>query len=68
VAFDALDKAVLRIMMLAFVARVIAPKIFPAAYIEWIALAAACWFLSFALLAWRYIPYLCQARVDGKVH
>jgi uncharacterized protein involved in response to NO len=68
VIFDRLDKAVLRLMMLAFVARIVAPQLFPAAYLYWIALAAACWFFSFTLLAWRYIPYLMQARVDGKEH
>jgi uncharacterized protein involved in response to NO len=68
VVFDTLDKTVLRLMMLAFVARIVAPQIAPAAYLYWIVLAAACWFFSFALLAWRYIPYLMQERTDGKEH
>ncbi len=68
VVFDMFDKIVLRLMILAFVARIVAPQIVPTAYLHWIALAAACWFLSFTLLAGRYIPYLMQARIDGKVH
>lgn len=68
VQFDALDKTALRIMLAAFLARIVAPQFAPSAYLYWIALAAACWFLSFALLAWRYIPYLLAARVDGREH
>lgn len=68
VVFDTLDKSVLRVMILAFVLRVIAPQLHPAGYAYWIYLAAACWFISFVLLAWRYIPFLMQPRVDGKEH
>jgi uncharacterized protein involved in response to NO len=67
-AFDALDKLALWIMMLAFVFRIIAPQIYPAGYTYWIYLAASCWFACFALLAWRYIPFLMQPRIDGKEH
>ncbi|HEU0219667.1 MAG TPA: NnrS family protein [Gallionella sp.] len=68
VVFDALDKLALWIMMLAFVFRIVAPQIYPAAYTHWIYLAASCWFACFALLAWRYIPILMQPRIDGKEH
>lgn len=68
VTFDTYDKTVLRIMIFGFVVRVIAPQFNPAGYIHWIAMAAACWFVCFAMLAWRYIPYLIKARVDGKEH
>jgi len=68
VVFDRFDKTALRIMILAFIARILAPQITPDAYVYWIAVAAAGWFCCFALLAWRYIPYLMQARVDGKTH
>lgn len=66
VVFDARDRSVLWVMMAAFVFRLIAPWFDPADYARWILLAACCWFISFALLAWRYIPFLWQARVDGK--
>jgi len=68
VAFDALDKLALWIMMLALAVRVVAPQIYPTAYAHWIHLAALCWFACFALLAWRYIPFLMQPRIDGKEH
>ena len=68
VVFGGVDKLALKIMMLAFVFRVIAPQFYPAGYTLWIGLAASCWFACFTLLAWRYIPFLMQSRVDGKEH
>ena len=68
VAFDALDKAVLWIMLFGFVARIVLPQLSPAAYLRWLDLAATCWLLAFAILGWRYIPYLWRERVDGKEH
>ncbi|HEX5364710.1 MAG TPA: NnrS family protein, partial [Gallionella sp.] len=66
VAFDRRDGFVLRIMLLAFLLRIVAPQLYPASYTLWVALSAACWFASFVLLAWRYIPMLLSRRVDGK--
>ncbi|MDD5300961.1 MAG: NnrS family protein [Gallionella sp.] len=66
--FDAADKMVLRVMILAFVLRIVAPQIYPAGYTLWIYLAAFCWLACFATLAWRYIPILMQPRIDGKEH
>ena len=68
VVFDAIDKLVLWIMIAAFMLRVIAPQLDPAAYGLWLVLAACGWFCGFAILAWRLIPFLAQARVDGKEH
>jgi uncharacterized protein involved in response to NO len=68
VVFDRLDKTVLWIMIAGFVIRIVVPQIDPANYLRWIDLAAACWFSCFAILGWRYIPYLLQARVDGREH
>jgi len=68
VVFDTPDKLALWIMMLAFVLRIVAPQIYPPAYLHWIHLAAACWFACFGLLAWRYIPMLMQPRIDGREH
>jgi len=55
-----LDKFALWLMILAFVLRIIAPQLYSAEYGCWIYLAASSWFLCFALLAWRYIPFLFQ--------
>jgi uncharacterized protein involved in response to NO len=68
VVFDTLDKSALWVMMLGFVLRIIAPQLYPAGYAYWIYLSASCWFICFALLAWRYIPFLMQPRIDGKEH
>ncbi len=68
VIFERADKAVLWLMVLALVSRLVIPQIWPTDYNQCLMLAAACWFLSFSTLAWRYIPYLLQARVDGKEH
>ncbi|MCK9380917.1 MAG: NnrS family protein [Sulfuritalea sp.] len=68
VVFEKIDKGVLWIMITAFVLRVVAPQLYPAAYALWLLLAASCWLAAFAILAWRLIPFLLQARVDGKEH
>jgi uncharacterized protein involved in response to NO len=68
VVFDAGDRLVLRVMILGFLLRVVAPQFLPAGYALWINLAAACWFLCFSVLAVRYIPFLIRPRVDGKLH
>lgn len=64
--FNALDKLALRLMIAAWGFRILAPKLDADHYIVWLAIAAACWFGSFALLGWRYFPMLMQPRVDGK--
>lgn len=68
VVFDAGDKLVLRVMILGFLLRIVAPQVHPEGYALWISLAAGCWFLCFSILAARYIPLLVRPRVDGKVH
>ncbi len=68
VVFGRLEKTVLWIMIAAFFLRLIGPQFLPGAYLRWLDLAAACWFAGFGLLAWRYIPQLAQARVDGRDH
>ncbi|MCF8197975.1 MAG: NnrS family protein [Sulfuritalea sp.] len=68
VVFEAMDKAVLWIMITAFALRAIAPQLYPVAYAHWLWLAAAGWFAAFAILAWRLIPFLFRPRMDGKEH
>ena len=68
VVFDAIDCLLLYVMLLALVIRIALPQFFPAGYLIWIQLSAACWLVCFGVLAWRYIPMLMQARVDGKEH
>ena len=68
VTMDGADRWALRIMLLAFLLRLVAPQLYPAAYALWIALAAACWAAAFGLLAWKFLPFLLAPRVDGKEH
>jgi uncharacterized protein involved in response to NO len=68
VVFETMDKLVLWIMIAAFALRVIAPQAYPGGYAIWLVLAACGWLAAFAILAWRLIPFLLQARVDGKEH
>ena len=68
VVFDGMDKGVLYIMLVALLTRLVAPQVFPTAYLLWIQLSAAGWLAGFGILAWRYIPILMQPRVDGKEH
>jgi len=66
VVFEPADKVVLWIMIAGLVARVIAPQIHPAGYFMWLHLAASCWLVGFAILLWRYLPFLLAPRVDGR--
>ena len=66
VKFDRRDKQAIYAMLAGFALRIIAPQLFPQNYLIWIVLSALCWLTCFSLLAWRYIPYYFQARVDGR--
>jgi uncharacterized protein involved in response to NO len=68
VVFGRPEKAVLWIMMLAFLLRLVGPQLVPGAYLRWLDLAAACWLAGFALLAWRIVPLVFRPRVDGREH
>lgn len=68
VVFTRADKAVLWVMITGFVLRVAAPQFYPTAYSHWIHLAALCWAIAFAVLAWRFVPLLFRPRIDGREH
>ena len=68
VIFGTFEKTVLWIMIAAFFLRLVGPQFLPGAYLRWLDLAATCWFVAFGLLAWRFIPQLAQARIDGREH
>jgi len=68
VVFDGLDRAVPYIMILALIVRVAVPQFAPGAYIGIVHASATCWLIAFGILAWRYIPILMQARIDGREH
>lgn len=66
VVFERADLAVLWIMLAGFVARVVAPQLYPAGYMIFLHLAATCWLAAFAILFWRITPFLIAPRADGK--
>jgi len=68
VGFDRIDRGILWVMIAGFGFRIIAPQLDPAHYLRWIEIAASAWFVTFAILAWRYIPFLLQPRADGREH
>ncbi|MFZ5438818.1 MAG: NnrS family protein [Myxococcota bacterium] len=68
VRFAAVDRAVLWLMGLGFVARVVLPQLWPAGYRELVWLAAGAWMLGFAVVGVRITPMLFAERVDGREH
>lgn len=68
VVFDGRDKAILWLMIAACLVRLLLTQAMPQLYPRWIEVSALLWASAFALLAWRYLPYLWQPRVDGRVH
>jgi uncharacterized protein involved in response to NO len=68
VVFEPADRAVLWIMIGAFLLRVVAPQVLPQHYALWLILAASGWLAGFGILAWRLIPFLLLPRIDGKEH
>ena len=68
VVFERIDKAVLWIMILGLLARLVLPQLYPAGYMMFLHLAAACWLIGFTILLFRSLPFLLAPRVDGKPH
>lgn len=66
VVFDRADKLALYFMLAGFLFRLVVPQLLPAEYLIWVALAALCWLSCFSLLAWRFLPFYFQPRVDGR--
>lgn len=68
VIFDGGDRAVLYVMLLALILRVAVPQLAPSTYLLCLQASSLCWSIGFAILAWRYVPLLLRARVDGREH
>ncbi len=68
VVFERRDRLVLWVMMLAFVARIIAPQLAPALYQQWVWLSALAWVVGFVMVGVRLAPMLLAERVDGREH
>jgi uncharacterized protein involved in response to NO len=68
VTFTTTDKICLYLMMSALVFRIGVPFFLPHLYTMCLMLSAACWFATFTILGFQYIPVLLAPRVDQRVH
>ena len=68
VAFTTTDKICLYLMMSALVFRIVVPFFLPHLYTVCLTLSAACWFSTFTILGYQYIPVLLAPRVDHREH
>lgn len=67
-AFTKSDRVAIVFLLIGAIFRLIITQLFNESYLVWIFFAALCWAFGFTILAWRLIPFLIQARVDGKEH
>jgi len=63
---DRADVTCYVLIMLAALSRVVAPMLWPDAYVATVAVAGACWAAAFLLYFASYLPWLLRARLDGK--
>jgi uncharacterized protein involved in response to NO len=63
-----LDMLAIFLIFLSAFFRLLIPFLYPEHYVSLILFAGILWSLAFSLLAYRLIPFLLQARIDGKVH
>jgi uncharacterized protein involved in response to NO len=66
--FTKSDRFAIACMFAAAISRLMLTQLLPSYYTLWLAVAGACWFICFATLGIRLIPFLLKPRVDGKVH
>jgi uncharacterized protein involved in response to NO len=66
--FPSPEKYAIILILVSAVFRLFLTLLFPAYYINWILIAAVFWTLAFLILGIRLIPFLLQARIDGKTH
>ena len=66
--FTRRDRAAFAFLAVGAFFRLVATQLWPAQCLTWIALSRIGWAACFALLGFRLIPFLWQARVDGKEH
>ncbi|MFA9440744.1 NnrS family protein [Uliginosibacterium sp. sgz301328] len=59
------ETAIYSSIVVAVLARVVPPLVWPEQYLHGLWLAAAAWSAAFALYLWRYAPMLWRPRADG---
>lgn len=68
VQFGAIDKFAIMLMIVALGFRIGMPFFLPLLYTAWLYASAACWFVAFTVIGYRYIPMLLAPRIDGRTH
>ena len=66
--FTVTDRLAIATIGVAAFFRLLAPPLWPAHYLHWIQLAGVGWTICFCLIGFRLVPFLWQARIDGKEH
>lgn len=66
--FTTTDRLALGAMGAAALFRLVGTQLWPAHYTAWLLAAAIGWSLCFIMIGARIIPFLWQARIDGRVH
>jgi uncharacterized protein involved in response to NO len=62
------DKVAISLILLSAIVRLLFPLVLPAEYSTWVMTAGILWSCAFFLLGLRLLPFLFQARIDGKEH
>lgn len=62
------DKIAIYLIFASAVFRLLAPLINSSGYTMWILIAGLLWSAAYLILSFRLIPFLFQARIDGKEH
>ncbi len=62
------DKVAISLILLSAIVRLLFPLVLPAEYSTWVMTAGILWSGAFFLLGLRLLPFLFQARIDGKEH
>lgn len=62
------DKIAVFLIIFSGLVRLLFPLVFPAQYSFWIMMAGLLWSVAYLILGIRLLPFLFQARIDGKEH
>lgn len=68
VAFSTSDKLAIILMVIGLFFRVGAQLFAPLHYATWLYTSAACWFFTFTIIGYKYVPILLAPRLDGRTH
>ncbi len=66
--FTRSDRFAILLMGVGAFFRLVATQVWPQHYSLWVSLASIGWSSCFLIIGWRLVPFLWQARIDGKIH